>query len=76
MSEPLSPGDKIRRYARQNALSQQDLDYLLGVVGEAVLAERERCRCVAWAWGARHNILSWSGREVAEHIARDIAGES
>lgn len=67
-----TPGEKVRAFAEHHGLPQWARDYLLGVLGEAVLAERERCRLVAQGWAAREDVLSWSGREVAEAIARDV----
>jgi hypothetical protein len=36
-------GDHIREFCTKQGLTQAERDYLLGVVGEAVLAERGRC---------------------------------
>jgi hypothetical protein len=38
-----TPGDRIRAFCAQQGLTQAERDYLLGVLGEAVLAERARC---------------------------------
>lgn len=36
-------GDHIRTFCTKQGLTRQEQDYLLGVLGEAVLAERGRC---------------------------------
>jgi hypothetical protein len=38
-----SPGGRIRAFCAQHGLVQAEVDYLLGVVGEALLLEREAC---------------------------------
>jgi hypothetical protein len=44
-----TPGDRIRDFCTKQGLTQAERDYLLGVLGEAVLAERERCARVVTA---------------------------
>jgi hypothetical protein len=48
-----SPGGRIRAFCAQHGLAQAETDYLLGVVGEALLLEREACAVALEALAAR-----------------------
>jgi hypothetical protein len=43
----VTTGDRIREFCAHHGLDRRQQDYLLGVVGEAVLVEREACARLA-----------------------------
>jgi hypothetical protein len=70
----VTTGDRIREFCTHHGLDRRQQDYLLGVVGEAVLVEREACARVAGGMtGPGNTVAQCAGysdacREIAAAI--------
>lgn len=53
-----TPGDRIRAFCAQQGLTQAERDYLLGVLGEAVIVEREACASLAGGMSGPGNTVA------------------